>query len=1072
MEKLPIFTDVYDANKYSLTNVKDDEFTLMKMVKPFPYIKYTIPAGTMVNISSKDTLGKMEDDQGSIVGQYAHFIFPVNYFHVLHHEINCLMAETTEYHENIENGDRMCRINAGYKYLEALLQTIGNINEINEEMVHPTEMSIDLLNKFKDISNPPIELISNCLNICTALLPLAHEEIFIRVINLSIFPTILNHTNLLDYKKYAYGVQYESGLIGSYLVDIEKKRGRFDVLRSYLIFLREYTSLHQCRYMQIEIPGLIFILRDVFPYLYTWRFENHIDKYKIYAEILGFICDVLDEVVSCQTLPIQYENDNTNLNSQRLLREKQLLRDIVVYSLLNMENGLILLRFVGIGNKNLHASMAMENNWMVPQTHSLLLLVRLSMRILMQILKLKKTIYHDRNELTALEEMIYTLPKQRDTLRIIPVVTGYMCNIFDRTLPILSCRLLKRIALEFNMSLLACLDMEADQIRMTFLQKLPDELESDLLKYAILELVEACIEKQPGMTEAFFKISYGKERETLGKEINIELTESILTYMQDYLTAVDRDPKILEQLLPSKVMNLFHSLWKHNMQSLVHSLSKNKEFWMTLCKPLFSELQKKLRVYTQLLNIIAMELFNSAPECCEELRHIIERFFSEEYFPKWLQFIGDLPLEPWCRPENQELMSLDDMPEWLLRLQSFKSFILILFRKQQPGIIQIPIKQLKLLSKHCLRLLVERSTYTSDLRPLIVISELYILVLLHYKHSYTETIEENRCMMKQLSEFITNISLCYVDLPMRAKEATLTVIIKCSDILSEEIIHDSQISLSFLNAIVYIICSELENLENCVRYKDRIRMSIERNGNDEHAAHDVIGKDDVDDSATLHRNLPMKALILCMNLLKTVVSIYHHESPSNWNLPFVTNKVFQRLLSCTNIILQLCDKQELSIELLDVLIIFARSNFNTEFLHCDVPEFLWLRLLPPKDLLQNEYNNVRKATVTENTWTVQKWWPIYARGIELITILLQEHPHYFLKDILQFVGIHEEYLIDSLLLCKQSLEPMAINLIRCTATFLANLVEYEKDWRLENSQSLFNLMVSCRIPYQFVWQFF
>lgn len=97
---------------------------------------------------------------------------------------------------------------------------------------------------------------------------------------------------------------------------------------------------------------------------------------------------------------------------------------------------------------------------------------------------------------------------------------------------------------------------------------------------------------------------------------------------------------------------------------------------------------------------------------------------------------------------------------------------------------------------------------------------------------------------------------------------------------------------------------------------------------------------------------------------------------------------------------------------------------------------------------------------TQTNWTVQKWWPIYARGIELITILLQEHSCYFLKDILQFVGIHEEYLIDSLLLCKQSLEPLAINLMRCTITFLANLVEYEKCWRLEHSQSLFSLMVS------------
>lgn len=991
--------------------------------------------------------------------QRAHFLTRINYFYVLHHEINCLMTETTEYHENIANGQRVQRVIAGYKYLESVICTINDISEINEEMVHPTELSIDLLNKFKDVANPPIKLISNCLNICTTLLPLAQDEIFVRVINLGMFPIILNETKLLDYKQYAHGVQFESGLIGSYLVDLEKKRGRFDVLCSYLAFIRKYTNLQQRRYMQVEIPGLIFVLRDVFPYLYAWRFEDQTEKYKIYIEILSFICDILDEVVSCQQ--ITSPTDNVNGKNNRLMLEKRLLRDICVYSLLNMENGLILLRFVGIGNKNLHSAMAMESNWMVPQTQSLLLLVRLSMRILMQILKLKKTIYNGRSELTSLEEMIYTQPKQRDTLRIIPVVTGYMCNIFDRTLPILSCRLLKRIALEFNMSLLACLDMEADQIRMTFLQKLPDELESDLLKYAILELVEACVQKQPGMTEAFFKISYGKERQTLGKEINVELTESILTYMEDYLMAVNQDANIVEQMLPSKVMNLFHSLWKHNMQSLVSSLSTNKGFWLNLCNPLFSELKANLRVYTQLLNIISMEIFNCTPNVSDELKEIITKFFDENNFKKWLDFMFAIPQEPWCRPGQNEILALDDMPEWLLRLQAFKSMMLILFRKQHIDTIEIPNKQLKLLSEYCLKSLVERSSYLADLRPLIVISELYLLVLLHYKRTYTETVEENRIMINNLNQFITNISLCYVDLPIRAKEATLAVIIKCSDMLSQELTQDSHVSLSFLNAIIYIICSELENLENCVRYHEK-KCEIPPTTSSRNKS--------IDASDSFNTNVSMKVLILCMNLLKTVASIHYRESPSNWNLPFTTNKVFQRLMSCTSIILQMYDKQELTIELLDVLIIFAKSNFNSEFLHCDVAEYLWLKLLPPKELFQMDYSNGRKGITNTNTWTVQKWWPVYARGIELITVLLRVHSYYFLKDILQFVGIHNEYLTDSLLLCKQSLEPLAVNLIRCTLTLLANLVEYEKSWRLEHSQSLFNLMV-CKMYFYLKYTF-
>lgn len=169
-----------------------------------------------------------------------------------------------------------------------------------------------------------------------------------------------------------------------------------------------------------------------------------------------------------------------------------------------------LFRFIALGNPFLQLLMEMESNWMAASSNTILPLVRYSMRILMQLLRLKTSIF-EKNTLSPLEALIYTQPKQRDTLRIIPVVTSYMNNIFDRWLPILSCRLLKRIALEFNMSLLACLDMEADQIRLTFLSKLPDDLESDNLKIAVLELVEACIEKQPGVTEAFFKVTFDVE---------------------------------------------------------------------------------------------------------------------------------------------------------------------------------------------------------------------------------------------------------------------------------------------------------------------------------------------------------------------------------------------------------------------------------------------------------------------------------------------------------------------------------------------------------------------------------
>ena len=998
-------SDYYDESKYFLKSVGEDEYIITQAVKPFAGIDFIIPEGT-----SAAVLARPE-------GYCVHFRCSVNYFNVLHYEINCLLAETQQYYGEYENIERVRRVNEGLKYLNEALKKTKSLVNISTEMVHPTEMCIDLLNKFKAVQQPPIELMASCLNVCTALLPLADAEIFIRVINLTILPVITNDS-LNDYKKYASGLCFDSSLVGSYLVNVEKTKEKFDFLQAYIAFLRCYTKLQRRKYFQVEIPGLIFLLRDVFPHLQVWRFQTQTVKHKIYAEIMGFICDILDEFTSLE-------------KDVEMPKNHLLLRDICVYSLLSMENGQILLRFVALGNAYLQHCMEMESNWLTQHTHGLGFLVRLAMRILMQVLKLKTNIFKT-YELSPLEAMIYTQPKQRDTLKIIPVVTSYMSNIFDRWLPILSCRLLKRIALEFNMSLLACLDMEPDQIRLMFLQKLPDELESDSIKIAILELIEACIEKQPGVTEAFFKVNYSHEKRIFGKEQDAQISDSIVTYMEDYLEALAKDPQIVEQILPSKIMNLFHMLWKQNMQLLVDSLQQKPNFWDNFCQPLFGEFKTNIKAYTQLLNILAIEVFCTNSKTNNGLKKVLVKFFEPAHFEKWLQFVFDLPK---TSVHKMPEFNPEEMPEWLCRLQAFKSFLLILLKKQ-PAFMEIPRQQFKTLAEKCLSILVERAEYVEDLRPLIILSELYLVIISSFKHVYTESSSEHKELLKQLNQLLSRVASCYTDLHVRAKEACLSITIKLADLLAEELIDDSSLSLAFLNSVVYIICSELQNLENCIKVEIQTKKS---------SLEEEVKKQS------------SNSLVLCLNLLKTVASIYHTEGFGNWDLPFISNKVFQRLLSCTGAILQLNSKQQLSVELLDVLIVFAKGNCSAEFLHCDVGDYLWLKLLPPKELLEANYVLQQPVNIE---WTVQKWWPIYHRGIELVCILLKKHTHHFLKDALQFVGIHEEYLVDSLLLSKQSLEPSAMLLIKSTVSLLASLVQFEKQWRLEHSQSLFNLMVS------------
>lgn len=79
--------------------------------------------------------------------------------------------------------------------------------------------------------------------------------------------------------------------------------------------------------MSLELSGLVFLLREVFPYIHTWRFEHETDRHKITTLVLQYFFDLLQLVD---------ESDSNRLRA--------ILRDTCVFSLLNSESGMTLLK--------------------------------------------------------------------------------------------------------------------------------------------------------------------------------------------------------------------------------------------------------------------------------------------------------------------------------------------------------------------------------------------------------------------------------------------------------------------------------------------------------------------------------------------------------------------------------------------------------------------------------------------------------------------------------------------------------------------------------------------------------
>lgn len=679
--------------------------------------------------------------------------------------------------------------------------------------------------------------------------------------------------------------------------------------------------------------------------------------------------------------------------------------------------------------------MQNESNWMTAEHTSFNLLVRLAMTIFMHILRLRNRVTDaaEPNALSPLENVIYSQPKH-----VIPVVTGYMRNIFNRRLPILSCLLLRRFAIEFQMSLLACLDMEPSQIRSTFLERLENELESDQLKIAVLEFVEACINKQPGLTEAFFKINYdeqpandhkNKDKTVPAKALkNKDLGEGILTYMKFYLDAVAKNPNAVadnsndEGKLLSQIMSLFHSLWKNNMQTLVDKLLDEKEFWPSILNPLFGHIPANLRVYSQLFNIIGLELYRLGdPKAINaEFAATLERFLNKDVFFDWVDNILTIP--------NTKDTVTDDTPDWLCRLQSFKDLFVIILRRENRHGVKVPSASVEYFTDQCLQRLTERIHYTDDFRPFIVLSELYLFLLLSHSNKYKASTAQDVTILRKIAELLHELSISYGEMHLRAKESILVVAIKAIELFGDELNARPNITINFIESIVLILCHELSDTETAYKAK-RKPTDGERNS---------------------------YAFMLSLNVLRAILNHFNGlEVQASIVDYLLTNQIYRRILSCLHATLPVHGARKLTAEMLDMLNVFAaNSAFSQQLLHCDLGDYLWLKLLPPKELASTDANSV--------TWQSHEFWPIYRRGIQLVCNILHQNGHLFASEAISFVGVHEVFLMDSILLAKSALDSAPLELTTSALELVTELITYEKRWRLEHQQSMINLMVRAR----------
>ncbi|CAK1544490.1 unnamed protein product [Leptosia nina] len=983
LKNLPVFTELYNPQMVPITSLQGEDAILGRDYYPFGDPSYRIDAGSRATI--------VEGKHGTMI----HFRTPYSYWTVFNSEIEKAL-DRKQRHQDINT--TLNRVYEGTKVLKGILLALVGDKEIPKSLVAPSEGVFDVLVRFMRAESPPLQLLVECLKVCTALIPLFSREIHLRLINTGLLPRVTKRQ--LSHAEYATGASLESGAVGAYLVTIEQPSGSYGFLSAYIDMLCAFQkeSVDERIVTEILLPGLVLLLREVFPNVYGWRYRTVTERRSLIEKCSMFFTSVLHQI------------DKTP--------SAVTLRKTCVYGLLNTENALELLKIVSIGNESLERLIHEDTNWVSGSAYQYTFTLQRCIAIIIFALRDKALV--GEATVSPLEQLIFAQNKQVDSLKVVPNITGYINHAFNSSLATLSCRLLKKFANGFQMSLFALLDMTAHQVRVIFLDRLRDEYETIELKVAVLEFVETCIDKQPGLTEAFFMMNHEKakadqkekEKETESSETDVTF-EGILGYMADYLGTIKSDPKLLHSPILGCVMALFHALWKNNMQILVKKLREHPKFWEHITSPLFCNIVPGLRTYSQIFNVLGIELFVSREKLEPSFKEVLESFFdtNKKHLDNWIEFIFSF------KGRGSEEESTDKVPIWLGLLTSWKDFTTILC-KCLPFSLNIAHK-VKMVAP-CMKALLNELDDLKDGRLTVILAELYVITLANWK---ADCFDNRKASAKQIDSLLSNVATFYENLHPRAIRSVLSIGTVAISTLDYEIKANSILAQSIIRSVTNINSLELQKLFDNI--KDEVKVT-ESGGE-------------------------VPPIVLSLAMLEQCLELYDDvfSGLSQW---FQSTKFINKLLCCLQITLQNKHHRHTSLAALRCLTAYARGPFSKDLLLSDVDQFLWLQLLPPKI----EMNSNGKKTV----WTPQEWWKVYGYSLDFISMMVMKHGQFFAGDAITFVGVHLEHLVEAILLPRQMYTTEALNLCASTLNLVVQLVKFEERWRLLNLNSLIHIMRS------------
>ncbi|GCC30442.1 hypothetical protein chiPu_0008893 [Chiloscyllium punctatum] len=885
-----------------------------------------------------------------------------------------------------------------------------------------------LIQRLSSVLNPPTDVIASCVNTLTVLATRMPAKVWADLQHTGFLPYSVTQVTGIAQSLRAEGMQ--AGSYGNLLLSIERPQGEYSVT---MAFLRLVTTLVKGQLGSTQsrglLPCVVFVLKELLPTYHKWR-------YNIYG---------IREEIGCLIFELIYTILHLNPAEESQSSNSLSLQSLCTHCLANTEAGQAIINIMAVGVDTIDAVMAVQPNSCGSEGsgQTLIQTIKLAFSITNNVIKLKPS-----SEVVSPLEQALTQHGTHGN-NLIAVLAKYIYHRHDPALPRLAIQLLKRLAMVAPMSVYACLGSDAAAIRDAFLNRLQSKTEDMRIKVMILEFLTVAVETQPGLIELFLNLEV--KDDAVGSKEFILGEWSCLQVILEFIDSKQQGKYWCPPLIHRAAIAFLHALWQDRRDSAMTVLRAKDQFWENLTSVLFGELpapcniteKSVLETCAFTLKIICLEIYYVVRGSLDQsLKRTLKMFFEKKRYEYWSEYIKSLVVHMMETETEGAAPFLEFhmiISAWRMVLVLATNYVEVMHlcdNSLRLQLLQDVLEGTKVL------LLVPSSA--SCLRMGSMLATLLLILLKQWKSIIVQVSK----ILDPLDQILESLSQSNQYFMEKTKAKIFSAIITTLQIKRLRVSDISQYSQMLLT-----VCETIHN-EAIVLF-DQTHHAL--------TTGDAGLSDDKDCMETecaprlQHKDQKDGVCVLALHLSK---ELYEMDESGN-HLFLITRKVpfLPAMLSTLELSLRVKQNLHFAEASLHLLLVLSRTQQGAAIVAgAGVLPSICLPLLSVYQLSTN--GTAQTLGSSRKSLDAPSWPGVYRLTMSLMERLLKSLRYNFLSEALDFVGVHQERILQCLDAVRKVQSLACLDEVDHTVGFILQLSNFIKEWRFHLPQLLRDVQVN------------